>query len=108
MSTFEELVDAVIPLAQQISALHKEALRQYEPLVDRIVRSDSRDVKHIEQVLDGLLDFGSDEACLQLYKRLCRHYWTIDKVATAECVMSYRKMWVEEDAMQPAIEDATP
>ena len=101
MTTFEELVEAVRPLAQQISAMYEDALRRYEPEVDHIVRSGSRDVARIEQILDRLLDFGDDEACLRLYKRLCRHYWTIDKVATAEYVMIYRKMWAEQGTTDP-------
>ena len=93
MTTFEELVEAVRPLAEQISALYDEAARRYEPEVDAIVRGGCRDAKRIEHTLDGLLDFGDDERILHLYKRLCRHYWTLDKVATAEYVMLYRDHW---------------
>ena len=96
MIAFEELMDAVRPLAEQISALHEDALRQYGPEVDGIVRSGSHDAARIEQVLEGLLDFGDDETCLRLYKRLCRHYWTLDKTATAEYVMLYRELWDSE------------
>lgn len=93
MTTYEELVEAVRPLAEQIAGLYDEAARRYEPEVDAIVGSGSRDEKRIEHTLDGLLDFGDDERILRLYKRLCRYYWTIDKTATAEYVMLYRDHW---------------
>ena len=79
MSTFEELAEALRPLAEQTSALYDEAARRYEPVVDAIVRGNCRDAKRIEHTLDGLLDFGD--------------YWTVDKVATAEYVMLYRDHW---------------
>jgi len=98
VTAFEELAEAVRPLAEQISASYWDALRRYEPEVEHIVTSGSHDVKRIEQVLDGLLDFGDDEDILRLYKRLCRHYWTLDKIAAAEYVMIYRDMWDLESA----------
>lgn len=58
MTTYKELVEAVRPLAEQISGLYDEAARRYKPQVDAMVRSGCRDVKSIEQVLDGLLDSG--------------------------------------------------
>ncbi len=63
---------------------------------------DNRNVSQIERTLDGLLDFCGDDAILMLYRRLCRHYWSIDPVATARYVQFYRQMW---DA-KPEIEDS--
>lgn len=100
MTAFEEFVAAVRPLAEQISASYADALRRYEPEVDAIVQSGSQDAARIEQVLDGLLGFGDDADILRLFKRLCRHYWTLDKTATAEYVMIYRDMWDSEDTAE--------
>ena len=93
MTSFEELVESIRPLTDQVQALYNEVARQYEPEVDAIIRSGCREVNRIEQVLDGLLSFGDDETCLRLFKRLCRHYWTIDHIAAAEYVMIYREHW---------------
>jgi len=101
MTAFDETVEALAALAKQCSGLYEDAVRRHGPEVDAIIRSGSRDVKRIERTLDGLLDFGDDGACLRLYKRLCRHYWTIDPAATAEYVMIYRKIWDSEPAPQP-------
>jgi len=105
VTTYEELVEAVRPLAEQISGLYDEAARRYGPEVDAIVRDGCRDAKRIEHTLDGLLDIGDDERILRLYKRLCRYYWTLDKVATAEYVMLYRDHW---DSAAPAETESTP
>jgi hypothetical protein len=50
---------------------------QYTPIVEDIVSSGSRDVGAIEQALDGLLEFCGSDPALQLYRRLCRHYFSI-------------------------------
>ena len=101
-----ESVDSPVPpmsdFAGQIQSLNRRAVLEYTPLVEDIIRSDNRNVPHIERTLDGLLDFCSDDAILVLYRRLCRHYWSIDPIATARYVQFYRKMW---DA-KPEIEDS--
>ena len=83
-------------LAEQLSGLHDQALREYKPLVDGIIQSKSRDVRMIEQTLDGLLGFCCDDRALEVYRRLCRYYWDIDPVATAGYVNAYRDMWDSE------------
>ena len=81
--------------------LHRQAVVEYTPVVDGLIRSGSRDVRRIEQALDGLLSFADYDPALQLYRRLCRHYWDIDPVAAAEYVQIYRKMWDSEDETEP-------
>ncbi len=66
---------------------------QYRPVVDDILLTGSRDVRHIEHTLDGLLDFCGDAPVMLLYRQLCRHYWQIDPVATAYYVNAYRERW---------------
>jgi hypothetical protein len=61
------------------------------------LRSRSRDTRHIEHTLDGLLDFGGHEPVLQMYKQLCRHYWDIDPAATADYVNAYRQYWDSDE-----------
>lgn len=96
-------------LAEQLSGLHDQALRVYEPLVDGIIRSKNRDVRMIEQMLDGLLGFCCDDRALEVYRRLCRYYWDIDPVATADYVMAYRDMWdsEEEQNTEPTAGDSS-
>jgi hypothetical protein len=97
MSGYASMLKSIRGLAERLQALNQEAVRQYTPLVDAILRSNSRDIRHIEHTLDGLLSFCGYEPALQLYKKLCRHYFAIDPAATAEYVHAYRDMWDSEE-----------
>jgi hypothetical protein len=92
----KDIEPLIFELAAQIQGLNHRAEVEYTPLVQDIIRSRSRDVRLIEQTLDGLLDFCGYDPVLQLYRRLCRHYWDIDPVATASYVGFYREMWDSE------------
>ena len=76
-------------------------MAEYAPIVDAIVRNHVRDARHIERTLDGLLGFCFDPKALLLYKKLCRHYFTIDPAATAFYVRAYREMWDSDPEAQP-------
>jgi hypothetical protein len=94
----DRFVGNVRQLAAEIDALNHRAVREYEPVVETLVRMRSRDKVQIEQALDGLLSFCGFAPALDLYRRLCRHYWEIDPVATASYVDAYRTMWdADED-----------
>jgi hypothetical protein len=82
--------------------LQHRAAREYQPVVDDILRNGGRDVQHIEHTLDGLLDFCGHEPVLAMYKQLCRHYWEIDPAATAYQVHAYRERW---DSDEPELRD---
>ena len=83
-------------LATTFKNLDEDALRAYSPLVDDVIESKSRNIREIEQLLDGLLGFCYDDRMLVLFKKVCRHYYFIDPVATAEYVYLYRDMWDSE------------
>lgn len=89
---YDELLRSVKELAVGLQALHRLAVEQSTPIVEGILRSRSRDVRHIEQTLDRLLDHCCYEPALLLYRRLCRHYWDIDPIATVDYVYAYREM----------------
>jgi hypothetical protein len=89
----ETTPQAIIELARGVRELQQQAAQQYRPVVDEILRTDSRDAAHIEHTLDGLLDFCGHEPVLTIYKELCRHYWSIDPAATADYIHVYRERW---------------
>ena len=91
-----DLFDNIAELAKSVTHLYVMALREHTPEIDRIIRTDDRSATRIEQQLEALLDFGDDPQIRELYRRLCRHYWTIDPTATAEYVYLYRDLWDEE------------
>lgn len=93
---FDSLVANLTPLAESLRGAEEHAFVQYTPIVESILHSRSRDVRHIELTLDALLDLAGHPTGLQLFRRLCRHYWDIDSVATAEYVLIYRDRWHDE------------
>ena len=90
---YDALFESVRGLAESLHSLSRQAVAQYAPVVEAIIRTRSRDVRHIERTLDGLLDFCGYEPALQLYRRLCRHYFDIDPVATADYIHADRELW---------------
>ncbi len=103
MSDYDELLGELKELAAGLQALNRQAVEQLTPLVEGILRSRSRDVRHIERTLDRLLDHCGYEPAVLLYRRLCRHYWEIAPVATAAYVNTYREIWDSPDQERPAV-----
>src|SRR5437763_1340628 len=93
--------EAIAELAGSIYQLGWQAAREYEPIVQTIVRSGCTDANHIERTLDGLLDFCGNPDALLLYRKLCRHYYGLDPAAAAFYVNAYREMWDSEKENQP-------
>ncbi|MBS1808645.1 MAG: hypothetical protein JST84_10680 [Acidobacteria bacterium] len=94
--SYPELFQSVRELAAALNNLHQQAVRQYTPIVQTIMCSRSRDVRHIEATLDRLLDHCGYEPALQLFKQLCRYYFTIDPAATVSYINTYREFWDSE------------
>jgi hypothetical protein len=84
-------------LAASVSGLARRAVNEYAPLVHAIVCERSQDVRHIEQVLDGLLDFCFDPEVVVLYKRLCRHYYAVKLASAIWYANAYHQMWATGD-----------
>jgi hypothetical protein len=80
-------------IAASLQKIHQQALRDYTPLVNDIIRVGSRDGLLIEHTLDGLLDFCGNPNALELFRRLCRHYYFLNPQAAAEYVQAYRAAW---------------
>ena len=97
MNNYDTLLQSLRGLAERLQALNRQAVHEYAPVVERILRCRSRDAKHIEHTLDGLLSFCGSEPALVLFKKLCRHYWEIDPVATAGYNYAYRDMWDSDE-----------
>ena len=47
--------DGIRTLAASLQELHRQMVKSYEPIVQSIIQSRSRDVQEIEQALDRLL-----------------------------------------------------
>lgn len=93
----EDTLQAIVALASSIQDLQERAAQQYAPVVENILRTCSSDTHHIERTLDGLVDFCGHEPVLQLFKKLCRYYWGIDAIATADYINAYREYWDSDE-----------
>ena len=92
-----DAMQAIRTLAGSMRDLQRQAAQQYLPVVDDILRTRSRDTQHIGHTLDGRLDFCGFEPVLQLYKKLCRHYWDIDPAATTDYINACREYWDSDE-----------
>jgi hypothetical protein len=97
MSDHGTLCKTIGALAGDLRDLQQRAAWQFQPVVDDILLTRSRDVRHIEHTLDRLLDFCGHEPVLRMYKQLCRHYSHIDPVATAYYINAYREYWDSDE-----------
>ena len=98
MSDYDTLCKTVGALAEGVRDLQQQAAQQYKPVVDGILLTHSRDIRHIEHTLDRLLDFCGYEPVLRMYKQLCHHYWDIDPIATADYINTYREYWDSDES----------
>lgn len=90
------MIDGIKKLIESRGQIARQAWEQYAPLVNSIIASQTKDVNYISRTLDYMLDFCFDNNMLQLYRKLCRYLYNIDKEAAAYYVNAYRKMWDEE------------
>lgn len=90
---YDDFFASVSQLAKRVCEIHREAATQIEPEVRHLIETNSRDEPTIERTLDRLLDVCGDATALQLYRQLCRHYWSFNQSAAASYVDAYREMW---------------
>ena len=93
----EEDLNGFKELAESIQQNTQQAYEIYKKAVDGIYADNVQNVNEIERLLDYILTYSSDEKMLLLFKKLCRHYYKINPVATAEYVTIYKDMWEEDN-----------
>lgn len=96
-----DTLQSVSAIAEKMQGLQTLAVTQYTPIVETIIATSSRDVRHIEGTLDALLDFCGYEPALRLYKKLCRYYFHINPTATVQYIEAYREFWDSDQEAKP-------
>ena len=86
----------IIELVRSLQTLAQKAVPSYTQEMNDIIDSNCRNKRRIERALDGMLDFCFYKNMLELFRKLCRYYYAIDRYATAEYVLAYRDMWDSE------------
>ena len=95
----EGLVNEIESLAAEFKRINELAVRTYSDMVNDIINDRITDEASIEQVMDGLLDFGDNLECLELYRKLCRHVYYRYPQLVGEHVSMFRLLFEgsEED-----------
>lgn len=97
---YRDFFKSIGKLVKYLGELTAREVVEYEPIVNGLINSCSKDRKKIERTLTGLLDFCGNSAILQLYKKLCRYYYYLDPKATAQYVLLYLERWDPEGLKQ--------
>jgi len=90
------MISEIKQFIESRDALAKQALVQYQPIVEQFLTENCQDSNGISYNLDFMLDFCFDAQMLLLYRKLCRHLYGINPSAAADYVTAYREMWDEE------------
>jgi len=77
-------------LQQQVVNANKP---YFESEINSIIGNKIKDENRICLLLDALLDLAFDDEILVLFKKLCRHYYFINKEAAFDYVNAYREIW---------------
>lgn len=84
-------------LIGNIGTLQNEVVLQtlliWKPKAESIIKTKSKEVNAIEHTLDALCEVAFNDEVLMVFKKLCRYYYDIDPLATAEQIQFYREMW---------------
>ena len=82
---------AIVERIQDISEL---SYNYYKPLVDSII-VEKASKKEVEHLLDYMLDVCHDDRMLNLFKKVCRRYYSLYPEMIASEILAYKE-WYEE------------
>ena len=82
---------AIVERIQDISEL---LYNYYKPLVDSIIVEKASE-KEVEHLLDYMLDVCHDDRMLNLFKKVCRRYYSLYPEMIASEILAYKE-WYEE------------
>lgn len=84
-------VNAIVERIQDASEL---SYNYYKPLVDRIIAEKASE-KEVEHLLDYMLDVCHDDRMLNLFKKVCRRYYSLYPEMIASEIQAYKE-WYED------------
>lgn len=90
METYNEALDAIKDAVEGISTLRDVAYSQYSALVNQVLNNQIIDVRKLEQIMDGLVDFCDEDRFIELYRGLCRHIFYQHPQLVGEHVALFR------------------
>ena len=84
-------IKTIVERIQDISDL---SYNYYKPLVDRIIAEKASE-KEVEHLLDYMLDVCHDDRMLNLFKKICRRYYSLYPEMIASEILAYKE-WYED------------
>ena len=93
-SAFQKIASAV----EGIEALRRTAFWQYSLLVEAVINNQITDQQEIQQIIDGLSDFGDQEEFLELSKKLYRHIYYAYPEMVGKYAALFRAMFMNNAA----------
>ena len=84
-------------LFAQYEELKVGILSRYTQLVSAVLNGEIANENEMEEIMDGLLDYGDDERFLSLYKRICRYIYYEYPKLVGEHVNLYRMIFEEKE-----------
>ena len=72
-------------------------LSRYTQLVSAVLNGKITNENEMEEIMDGLLDYGDDERFLSLYKKICRYIYYEHPKLVGEHVNLYRMIFEEKE-----------
>ena len=93
-SAFQKIASAV----EGIEALRRTAFRQYSLLVEAVINNQLTGQQEIQQIIDGLSDFGDQEEFLELSKKLYRHIYYAYPEMVGKYAALFRAMFMNNAA----------
>jgi len=84
-------INAIVERIQDASEL---SYNYYKPLVDRIIAEKASE-KEVEHLLDYMLDVCHDDRMLNLFKKVCRRYYSLYPEMITSEILAYKE-WYED------------
>ena len=86
----QELYD----MCKSIIELHKQRYTIVKSEIEKIIKDKVKDERYIQRKLDEMLDillFYENDDSLLLFRRLCKYYFSINPMVTAQYITYYRE-----------------
>lgn len=86
----QELYDMI----KTIIDLNKQRYGIVKDEIEKIIRDNIKDERHIQRKLDEILDillFYENDDSLLLFRKLCKYYFSINPLVTAQYINYYRE-----------------
>ena len=96
MKKEDKLIDDLIPMIKDLIEQQSDYLENLKEEIDNIIKYNLINEHKIETLLDQLLSLIQTDRVVNLYKKLCRYYYSINKKKALDYAKIYLEMYPEE------------